>query len=299
MLACFSPRSGADGEAPLTPSGRKRLVGGAILGAAPPAVPGGRVRAGARASNETPTPEEEDEVFTKLTPLTNSLPMRMRGAVVELLLGGGANGFAFVEGGAMSAVVSTGGAAYDSVMVWLHADVEEGSKCVDTVAQEVLDAYLASSEAGLEAELMAEMRRFLREDVNSTFALLISDRQQNRVLLARDATGAEPLFWAHDNDRSLLVSSQLDLVGKGGKAFPGGEIYICSAEDAVGRREAISEQMHEKEKAAGDFWGGRPPSKRPRRASAVEEQAEGSNAGICRVTSTDNLKRVPSLHEIS
>lgn len=42
------------------------------------------------------TPEEEDYVYTQLATLRESLPMRHRAYVQEQLLGGGANGIAYV-----------------------------------------------------------------------------------------------------------------------------------------------------------------------------------------------------------
>lgn len=42
------------------------------------------------------TPEEEDYVYTQLSSLRESLPMRHRAYVQEQLLGGGANGIAYV-----------------------------------------------------------------------------------------------------------------------------------------------------------------------------------------------------------
>lgn len=43
------------------------------------------------------TPEEEDYVYTQLSSLRESLPMRHRAYVQEQLLGGGANGIAYVR----------------------------------------------------------------------------------------------------------------------------------------------------------------------------------------------------------
>lgn len=61
--------------------------------------------------------------------------------------------------------------------------------------------------------------------LQGTFAFVIFDSKQNRVLAGRDATGAQPLYWGATDDGHLMFGSvleDLDACNPTATLFPSG-----------------------------------------------------------------------------
>lgn len=282
MLACFLQQR-LQGESPLLSVGSRKEK---EKHAAP------LTRRGAW----TPTPEEEEAVYSALAPLRESLPMRHRAGVVELLLGGGANGLAYFDSGASDVLTSRSVTLYFSDST-CDSPTERGQK--------VMDAYLAAidehpdvSDGALADALSAALNK-----LEAPFVLLLSDREAGRLVAARDSEGTEPLHWGRvmndgvlfASERSFLEKDDSDYFSADADAFPPGTVFACTV-DTVGTLRPIREASQKV----------KPPRPSEQRASSKRRklaQAEAGGAGpafprVCSTDSLNSLKRVPSLHEI-
>jgi asparagine synthetase B (glutamine-hydrolysing) len=148
--------------------------------------------------------------------------------VEEFLLGGGANGIAFVEGPRVSVALE------GDIAVYFQGDTHRAlSDEHESHAHEILAAYRDRSGGPASGSGDNDLG-FL----SGEFSVVVFDKLAGCVLAARDPNGAEPLFWGTaDFGNSLLFSTDAALLDKqcaDADAFPAGTVFCSKCGEITG-----------------------------------------------------------------
>jgi asparagine synthetase B (glutamine-hydrolysing) len=148
--------------------------------------------------------------------------------VEEFLLGGGANGIAFVEGPRVSVALE------GDIAVYFQGDTHRAlSDEHESHAHEILAAYRDRSGGPASGSGDGDLG-FL----SGEFSVVVFDKLAGCVLAARDPNGAEPLFWGTaDFGNSLLFSTDAALLDKqcaDADAFPAGTVFCSKCGEITG-----------------------------------------------------------------
>lgn len=166
--------------------------------------------------------EEEEFVNEIFNRLYESLPKRQRSFVEEHIPGGGANGFAWADSLTTHLVhCGTLSVLFMGTLANNPTDSEDG----EYILNEYQDACGCSA-----MELKENYSLDVVVQLDGPFAFIIHDRSHGRVLAARDADGAQPLYWATcPRTGSLLFSSDKALFSydcENIEEFPRGAVFI-------------------------------------------------------------------------
>jgi len=183
MIACFSSGSGLDGRG--SKCSRARPVG-----------------IGSSLYLITPTADEEEQVYNQLANLRDSLPIRLRDRVEEVLLGAGANGIAFIDNRRVSVAFE------GDVAVYFQGHLTKLDAGAESPAHDILRKYTSGQWAPDASDV-----NYGGGSLAGEFAFVLFDKLSGRVVAARDQSGTEPLFWGTSafgemllfaNDRKML-----------------------------------------------------------------------------------------------
>jgi hypothetical protein len=203
-------------------NGTEKVSGGA-LGRNTERVPAARIEA--RSASTIPRARA---YLTFSSPVPPPRRTRHRDSVEEFLLGGGANGIAFVEGPRVSVALE------GDIAVYFQGDTHRAlSDEHESHAHEILAAYRDRSGGPASGSGDGDLG-FL----SGEFSVVVFDKLAGCVLAARDPNGAEPLFWGTaDFGNSLLFSTDAALLDKqcaDADAFPAGTVFCSKCGEITG-----------------------------------------------------------------
>mmetsp|Transcript_42802 Transcript_42802/g.109518 ORF Transcript_42802/g.109518 Transcript_42802/m.109518 type:complete len:270 (+) Transcript_42802:346-1155(+) len=176
---------------------------------------------------------EEEAMYSQLSVLAKSLPVRMRSYVCEELFGDGGNGIAYVESPHNTLVDE------DGVWVYFSGELQRRPLSFPDDATFILARYKEIVETSdgcdiTEASLASSKLGRLR----GHYGFIIFDKHTSRIVAARDRWGTEPLFWGTSlfgeglmfaSDRSLIEEDCADA-----DYFPAGTFFVSNVGDTNG-----------------------------------------------------------------
>lgn len=214
-------------------------------------------------------PEEEEYLQQVLDSLYTSLPGRQHAYVTEHYLGGGANAIAYIES------LTQGMASDGDVSVFFKGTLEDKPEELED-AQFILQEYKRCFDVGPGGGGETPVMDVLAQ-LRGPWAFVVYDRSHGRIVAARDAAGEEPLCWGTTllSEGVLFSSDKALLEGECADAddFPPGAIYVSEDFSTVGQITSYA-------------------------ADSAAAAAAAQQEALCRVESSSDLRKVPSVGQI-